>query len=148
MTPRKKRRIWMLAFGAIVLSAATAMVLTALNDSIVFFYSPSDIVEKQVGVGDQIRLGGLVEEGSIQRGQGLVIRFNITDLKRSIPVKFEGMLPDLFREGQGVITEGVLVAGGGFRADTVLAKHDENYMPPEVADSLKRAGVWKDTQTK
>ncbi|MFV2092564.1 MAG: cytochrome c maturation protein CcmE, partial [Hyphomicrobiales bacterium] len=112
MTAKKKRRIWMLALGAIVLSAATALVLTALNDSIVFFYSPSDIVEKQVSVGDRIRLGGLVEEGSIQRGEGLVIKFNVTDLKRTIAVRYQGVLPDLFREGQGVITEGSLVAGG------------------------------------
>lgn len=143
---RKKRRIWMLVGGAVVLSAAAALVLTALNDSIVFFNSPTDVIEKQVAVGQRIRLGGLVEEGSVQRGSGLAIRFNVTDLSQSIPVTYKGVLPDLFREGQGVIAEGALVAGGLFSADTILAKHDENYMPAEVADGLKKAGVWKGTK--
>ena len=136
----------MLVGGAVVLSAAAALVLTALNDSIVFFNSPTDVIEKQVAVGQRIRLGGLVEEGSVQRGSGLAIRFNVTDLSQSIPVTYKGVLPDLFREGQGVIAEGALVAGGLFSADTILAKHDENYMPAEVADGLKKAGVWKDTK--
>ncbi|MHA1524491.1 MAG: cytochrome c maturation protein CcmE, partial [Alphaproteobacteria bacterium] len=122
---RKQRRIWMLAGGAIVLSAAAALVLTALNDTIVFFHSPTDIVEKHISVGQRIRLGGLVEDGSVQRGTGLEIQFNVTDLSKSIPVIYKGVLPDLFREGQGVIAEGKLVAGGSFSADTILAKHDE-----------------------
>ncbi|MHA1547079.1 MAG: cytochrome c maturation protein CcmE [Alphaproteobacteria bacterium] len=145
---RKQRRIWMLAGGAIVLSAAAALVLTALNDTIVFFHSPTDIVEKHISVGQRIRLGGLVEDGSVQRGTGLEIQFNVTDLSKSIPVIYKGVLPDLFREGQGVIAEGKLVAGGSFSADTILAKHDENYMPAEVADSLKKAGVWQGDKTK
>lgn len=141
---RKKRRIAMLFAAVAVLGVATALVLTALEDSIVFFNSPSDIIEKNVKAGTRFRLGGLVEEGSIVRGQGLTVSFKVTDLVQSVPVTFVGILPDLFREAQGVVTEGMLDTNGTFIADTVLAKHDENYMPAEVVDSLKAAGMWVD----
>jgi len=141
---RKKRRITLLIAAVAVLGIATALVLTALEESIVFFNSPTDIIEMKVKAGTRIRLGGLVEEGSIVRGQGLTVSFKVTDLAQSVPVTFVGILPDLFREAQGVVTEGMLDSNGTFIADTVLAKHDENYMPAEVVDSLKAAGMWVD----
>ena len=119
-------------------------MLTTLKDSIVFFNSPTDIVEKRIAPGTRIRLGGLVKEGSLVRGDNLAVRFEVTDGAKSIPVVHQGILPDLFREGQGVITEGALDQGGTFKADTILAKHDEKYMPKEVADALKKTGHWKD----
>lgn len=141
---RKQRRITLLVSAVVVLGIAAGLVLTALEDSIVFFHSPSDVKEKQVRADTRIRLGGLVEEGSIVRGTGLTVTFNITDLAEVVPVTYNGVLPDLFREGQGVVTEGALDGKGLFLADNVLAKHDENYMPPEVAASLKEAGLWKE----
>lgn len=140
---RKQRRSILIVIGLIVLGAATAMVLTALQDKIVFFYSPSDVAEKSIGPGERFRLGGLVEEGTVKRGEDTAIRFSVTDTAQSVTVSYSGILPDLFREGQGVVTEGALDANGVFRADTVLARHDENYMPKEVADALKRQGVWQ-----
>lgn len=140
---RKQRRSLFIGVSVAVLAAAVALVLVALEDSIVFFYSPSDVTEKQIKPGQRIRLGGLVEEGSVKRGSGTVIRFAVTDTIKSIEVRYEGVLPDLFREGQGVVTEGKLSSIGVFDADSVLAKHDENYMPPEVADMLKKKGVWR-----
>jgi cytochrome c-type biogenesis protein CcmE len=119
-------------------------VLGALKDSIVFFNSPTDVVEKHVVPGARIRLGGLVAPGSVQRSDSLSIRFEVTDGSHGIPVTFQGILPDLFREGQGVVAEGALDGAGVFKADNVLAKHDENYMPKEVADALKKQGHWKD----
>jgi cytochrome c-type biogenesis protein CcmE len=121
-----------------------ALMLNAFRDSIVFFNSPTDIVEKQIKPGVRIRLGGLVKAGSIARGEDLAVRFDVTDGKNTIAVSYRGLLPDLFREGQGVVTEGALESSGAFRADTVLAKHDETYMPKEVADALKKQGHWKD----
>ena len=141
---RKQRRLTLIACAGAVLVVAAALVLTALRDSIVFFNSPTDVVEKGVAPGSRIRLGGLVKEGSVQRGDNLAMRFEITDGNRAIAVRYQGILPDLFREGQGVIAEGTLEPGGGFKADSVLAKHDENYMPKEVADALKKQGHWKD----
>jgi cytochrome c-type biogenesis protein CcmE len=140
---RKQRRITLIAAAGVVLVAAAALVLTALQDSIVFFYSPSDIAAKGVGPGERIRLGGLVEDGSVHRGGGQTIRFRVTDTASTIAVTYSGILPDLFREGQGVVAEGELGPDGNFLADTVLAKHDENYMPPEVAAALKDKGVWE-----
>lgn len=131
-----------------VLGVAVGLVLFALDDSIVFFYSPSDVAEKQISAGQRFRLGGLVEEGSVKRGEGAFVKFAITDTAKSISVSYNGVLPDLFREGQGVITEGKLGSDGVFAADNVLAKHDENYMPPEVADALKKQGVWRDSKAK
>ena len=121
------------------------LVLFALRDTIVFFHTPSDVAEKQIPAGKRIRLGGLVAEGSVKRGEGTKVEFAITDTLKTIPVSYNGVLPDLFREGQGVVAEGKLDAAGRFVADTVLAKHDENYMPPEVAKALKEQGVWQGT---
>jgi cytochrome c-type biogenesis protein CcmE len=127
-----------------VLALAAGLVLFALKDSIVFFNSPTDVVEKHVQPGTRIRLGGLVKPGTVQRGDHLAVRFEVTDGKSAIAVNYQGILPDLFREGQGVIAEGMLEPGGTFKADSVLAKHDEKYMPKEVADALKKQGHWKD----
>jgi cytochrome c-type biogenesis protein CcmE len=141
---RKQRRLVLIGSGLGVLAIAVALMLNAFRDSIVFFNSPSDIVEKQLGPGTRIRLGGLVKDGSLVRGNNLNFRFEVTDGKTEIPVVYQGVLPDLFREGQGVVAEGALGRGGVFDADTILAKHDETYMPKEVADALKKSGHWKD----
>jgi cytochrome c-type biogenesis protein CcmE len=145
---RKQRRLVLIGSALAVLVLAVGLVLTALKDSIVFFNSPTDVVEKQVAPGARIRLGGLVKEGSIARGDNLQVRFAVTDGRNTIQVAYQGLLPDLFREGQGVVTEGALDQSGTFRADSVLAKHDENYMPREVADRLKQQGHWKDDANK
>jgi len=131
-----------------VLGLAVGLVMFALEDSIVFFYSPSDVAEKQIKPGQRIRLGGLVEEGSVKRGEKTTVQFTVTDTAKTISVMYTGVLPDLFREGQGVVTEGKLGSDGVFIADSVLAKHDENYMPPEVAEALKKQGVWQGEGTK
>jgi cytochrome c-type biogenesis protein CcmE len=141
---RKQRRLVLIGSGLAVLAVAAALVLGALKDSIVFFNSPTDVVEKKVKPGDRSRLGGLVKPGSLARGDNLNVRFEVTDGNRAIPVAYTGILPDLFREGQGVVTEGALDGNGLFKADTVLAKHDETYMPKEVADALKKQGHWKE----
>ncbi len=145
---RKQRRITLIAVSLGVLGLAVALVLGALRDSIVFFNSPTDVVEKHVAPGTRIRLGGLVAPGSLVRGDNLNVKFQLTDGTRAVTVAYQGLLPDLFREGQGVVTEGALDQAGVFRADTVLAKHDETYMPKEVADSLKKTGHWKDDYEK
>jgi cytochrome c-type biogenesis protein CcmE len=142
---RKQRRATFIGLAVGVLGLAVALVLFALRDTIVFFHTPKDVIEKQVAPGKRIRLGGLVAEGSLKRGEGLTVAFVITDTLKSIPVRYTGILPDLFREGQGVVAEGKLDADGRFIADSILAKHDENYMPPEVAKSLKEQGVWQGT---
>jgi cytochrome c-type biogenesis protein CcmE len=141
---RKQRRLVLIGSALGVLALAVGLVLTALKDSIVFFNSPTDLVEKSVAPGARLRLGGLVKEGSVVRGENLVVRFAVTDGKSSVPVAYQGLLPDLFREGQGVVAEGSLDPTGTFRADSVLAKHDEKYMPKEVADALKQQGRWKE----
>ena len=141
---RKQRRLTLIGSGLGVLALAAALTLFALRDSIVFFNSPSDVADKKVAAGTRIRLGGLVKPGTLQRGEELRVRFEVTDGKSAIPVAYQGILPDLFREGQGVIAEGALDVGGVFKADSVLAKHDERYMPKEVADALKKTGHWKD----
>ena len=141
---RKQRRLALIGSGLGVLGLAAALVLFALKDSIVFFNSPTDVVEKHVQPGSRIRLGGLVKEGSVQRGDNLAVRFEVTDGNRAMAVSYQGILPDLFREGQGVIAEGVLESGGGLKADSVLAKHDEKYMPKEVVDALKKQGRWEE----
>jgi cytochrome c-type biogenesis protein CcmE len=140
---RKQRRLVLIGSALSVLALAVGLVLGALKDSIVFFNSPTDVAEKHIAAGTRIRLGGLVKEGSVQRSDNLQVRFEVTDGKNSIRVAYQGLLPDLFREGQGVVTEGALDGGGLFKADSVLAKHDENYMPKEVADALKKQGHWK-----
>jgi cytochrome c-type biogenesis protein CcmE len=139
---RKQRRLVLIGCGLAVLAVAAVLVLSALRDAIVFFNSPTDVVEKQVPPGARIRLGGLVKPGTLVRGDNLSVRFEITDGNKAVPVAYTGILPDLFREGQGVVTEGALDTAGLFRADSVLAKHDENYMPKEVADALKKQGHW------
>ena len=140
---RKQRRGVLIGTCLVVLGIAVGLVLYAMRDSIVFFYSPSDIAEMQVAPSQRIRLGGLVETGSVMRAEGTTVSFVITDGGETLPVTFTGVLPDLFREGQGVIAEGTLQADGVFHADSVLAKHDENYMPPEVAAKLRTKGVWR-----
>jgi cytochrome c-type biogenesis protein CcmE len=140
---RKQRRLSLIGTAAAVLAVALALVLNALRDSIVFFNSPTDLVEKHVKPGQRMRIGGLVKEGTLARGDNLAVRFEITDGTTTVPVNYRGLLPDLFREGQGVVAEGALDGTGSFRADSVLAKHDENYMPKEVADALKKQGHWK-----
>lgn len=127
-----------------VLAIAAALVLNAFRDSIVFFSTPSMVAEKQITVGQRFRLGGLVREGSLKRGDQLHVTFDVTDGNKTLAVNYQGILPDLFREGQGVVAEGALDASGRFKADTVLAKHDETYMPKVVADALKEQGHWKD----
>lgn len=140
---RKQRRLTLIASAGAVLALALGLVLFALRDSITFFYGPTELAEKGIQPGTRLRLGGLVEAGTVVRGQGQTVTFAVTDTKKSVSVTYTGLLPDLFREGQGVITEGVLEAGNRFRADSVLAKHDETYMPREVADSLKKQGLWQ-----
>ena len=142
---RKQRRFAMIAGGIGVLAVAVLLVLFAMKDSIVFFNSPTDVVEKHIAPGARIRLGGLVAPGSVTRGDALAVRFDVTDGNRAIAVAYQGILPDLFREGQGIVAEGALDGAGVFKADNVLAKHDETYMPKEVADALKKQGHWKDS---
>src|SRR5438128_9899120 len=141
---RKQRRLALIGAALGVLSLAAALVLVALRDSIVFFNSPTDVVEKHITPGARSRVGGLVKEGSGRRGDSLAVRFEVTDGKSTVLVAYQGLLPDLFREGQGVVAEGTLDPTGTFRADSVLAKHDETYMPKDVADALKKQGHWKD----
>lgn len=138
---RKQKRLTMILGGLAILGIAAGLVLYALRDSIVYFYTPSEMAEKGVPPGQRIRLGGMVEVGSWKRGDGTVNNFVVTDTIKTIVVSYNGQLPDLFREGQGVVAEGTLKDDGSFDADTVLAKHDENYMPKELADSLKAKGV-------
>ena len=145
---RKQRRFAMIAGGVSVLAGAVLLVLFAMKDSIVFFNSPTDVVEKHVAPGARIRLGGLVAPGSVSRGDALAVRFEVTDGNRAIAVTYQGVLPDLFREGQGIVAEGTLDGAGVFKADNVLAKHDETYMPKEVADALKKQGHWQEDYAK
>src|ERR1700754_302764 len=140
---RKQRRLTMIGCALAVLSFAAGLVLYALRASIVFFSTPSMAAEQHIAAGKRFRLGGLVQPGSLKCGDGAVT-FDVADGSAKLPVAYKGILPDLFREGQGVVAEGALDAAGVFRGDTVLAKHDETYMPKEVADSLKKQGHWKD----
>lgn len=145
MKPRRKRLI-LVAAGLGGVALAAALIMTAMKDNMVFFFSPSDVlIANKAPQGKTFRLGGLVETGSVQRGEGLAVRFTVTDTVKSVPVTYSGILPDLFREGQGVITQGKLGPDGVFRAEEVLAKHDETYMPPEVAQSLQEAQKAKAT---
>lgn len=138
---RRGNRAMLIIGGVAILSLASLLVVFALRDSVVFFHTPSDIAAKKIKTGQRIRLGGLVAQGSVKRGDGPAVIFEVTDTIATIKVRYAGLLPDLFREGQGVVTEGRLDASGVFAADTVLAKHDETYMPPEVAKALKEKGV-------
>ena len=143
---RKQQRLGLLALGMVVLGGATALVLMAFNDNLVFFYSPSELKAKAVAADRRVRIGGLVEAQSLSRAlDGRSISFRITDGATDIAVVYQGLLPDLFREGQGAVAEGKLRPDGVFAASNVLAKHDENYMPREVVDALKRSGHWQET---
>lgn len=140
---RKHKRLTFVIIALALVGLATGLVLFALGDGVSLFHSPTDIVDKQPGPDRRIRLGGLVEDGSVQRDEGSAqVRFVVTDMESTVAVTYEGLLPDLFREGQGIVAEGHMI-NGVFVATEVLAKHDENYMPPEVADALKKSGQWK-----
>ncbi|MCV0425363.1 MAG: cytochrome c maturation protein CcmE [Roseibium sp.] len=140
---RKQRRLTLIGSAGAVLAVALGLILFALNDQIVFFQSPTDITQSTVPTGQRIRLGGLVEEGSVIRSDNAEVSFRVTDMANAVAVTYKGILPDLFREGQGVVTEGVIGSDGVFVADSVLAKHDENYVPKEVAEALKAQGHWQ-----
>ena len=141
---RKQRRATMIGTSLGILGLAVGLVLYALSDNIVFFYSPADIVEQNVEEGTRMRIGGLVVEESIVRGEGTHVRFAVTDFSETLFVTYDGILPDLFREGQGVVAEGTLTVDGKFTAREVLAKHDETYMPKEVAEALRTSGQCPD----
>jgi cytochrome c-type biogenesis protein CcmE len=146
---RKRKRLYLLLLCGLGLGSATALVLTAFQDNLVFFRSPSDIARQAPAPDRAFRLGGLVQQGSVTRGTEAgrpSARFVVTDGAHQVPVTYVGLLPDLFREGQGVVTLGKLGPDGVFRASEVLARHDETYMPPEVADALKRSGHWNPAQ--
>ena len=142
MRLRKQQRLVLVLVALILLGGASGLVLFALSDSVAFFVTPSEIAAGKVDVDKRFRLGGLVVAGSIERNDGTV-RFRLSDQASEVPVRYRGILPDLFREGQGIVAQGMLGTDGVFAASEVLAKHDENYMPPEVAEALKQAGVWR-----
>ena len=142
MTPRKRRRLVLVSAIVLCVAGATALILSAFSESLAYFQSPTDLVTSPPGPERAIRLGGLVAEGSVAR-DGETLRFAITDTAHTVAVVYQGAVPDLFREGQGVVVEGRLAAGGTFQADTLLAKHDENYMPREAVEALKEAGEWR-----
>lgn len=146
MRPKHKRLVFALV-GLGILGFAAFLILNALNDSVVFFHTPTEVAENKIDLDRRIRLGGLVEEGSVQGGTGAQVRFRITDLANAVAVSYNGILPDLFREGQGVVVEG-RIQHGVLVADQVLAKHDEKYMPPEVASALKQSGQWQQIEEK
>ena len=140
MKPRTKRALWIVA-GVAALGVAVALVLNAFRSNLVFFFTPSQVAAHEAPSGRTFRIGGLVETGSVVRGSdALTVTFRVTDTAKTIPVVFTGILPDLFREGKGVVAQGKLGADGVFHANEVLAKHDENYMPPEAAEALRKAG--------
>ncbi len=145
---RKQRRAVLIAGGLVTIGIATALVLSALRTQVTFFMSPTEVLTSQPKPGMRFRIGGLVEEGTFHRGGGTVSTFKLTDRSKSLPVAFSGILPDLFKEGQGAVAEGELMPDGVFHADTVLAKHDEKYMPPEVAAALKKSGHWQEQSGK
>ncbi len=138
---RKQKRLAVIGGGVAFLLAAVLLVMFAFSQSIAYFYVPGDLAKANVAPGTRIRLGGLVENGTVKRGEGSTVTFTVTDTLANVPVTYTGILPDLFREGQGVVAEGAFGTDGLFVADTVLAKHDETYMPKDVADRLKAQGV-------
>jgi len=144
---RKHKRLTFVVVALGLLGVAAALILNAFEDNIVFFYSPTELKAKQLEPDQRLRLGGLVEEDSMEQVTGGTVLFRVTDTANVITVRYTGILPDLFREGQGVIAEGRL-KDGEFVADEVLAKHDENYMPPEVAEAIKKSGQWKEGANK
>ena len=139
---RKGKRLTLIAGAMAIFGVAAGLMLFALRDNIVFFYTPSELAKKQTVSGARLRIGGLVKEGTVVKN-GQDVRFTVTDKTSDLTVSYTGLLPDLFREGQGVVVDGVLQPDGAFRADSVLAKHDERYMPRDVADALKKQGVWQ-----
>jgi cytochrome c-type biogenesis protein CcmE len=141
---RKKRRLTLIASALAVLSLGLGLILFALRDNIVFFYSPGELTQKAPQAGQRLRIGGLVKQGTLRHEGGQTVRFAVTDTKADIEVVYSGLLPDLFREGQGVVAEGALGQDKVFHADSILAKHDERYMPRDVADALKKEGVWRE----
>ena len=141
---RKGRRLAMIAVALGVVGGAVALALYALSDNIVFFYSPSELAAKNVAIGAHLRIGGLVAPGTVVRSGEDELEFSITDGSKEVRVSYAGQTPDLFREGQGVVAEGILEAPSVFRAETILAKHDERYMPREVVDALKKQGRWQE----
>jgi cytochrome c-type biogenesis protein CcmE len=143
---RKQRRLALISACLAAIGLAVGLVMFALRDNIVFFYGPSELARKATPNGARLRLGGLVKSGSLRRESGQTVRFTVTDMKQDVEVTYTGLLPDLFREGQGVVAEGALGPDRLFRADSVLAKHDERYMPREVADALKKQGVWREEE--
>ena len=146
MRLRKQQRLALVLLSLLLIGGAAGLVLAALQDKVAFFVSPSDVALQRLDPGRRFRLGGLVVEGSVRREPDGVVRFALTDKANAVEVRYRGLLPDLFREGQGIVAQGALSPGGTFEAAEVLAKHDENYMPKEVADALKRAGQWKGAQ--
>jgi cytochrome c-type biogenesis protein CcmE len=140
---RKQKRLSVIAGGMAFLATAAALTFVALGQKASYFYMPADLAAAHVAPGQRFRLGGLVADGSVDREAGTTVRFSVTDKQDTVPVTFTGILPDLFREGQGIIAEGAMGPDGLFHADSVLAKHDETYMPKEVADGLKAKGVWE-----
>jgi cytochrome c-type biogenesis protein CcmE len=144
---RKRKRLYLVLGGLGTLAVVSGLVLSAMSDNLVFFYSPSELHSKDVPDGRRVRIGGLVENGSVtHEADGATIAFRVTDGKEDVPVTYKGPIPDLFREGQGVVVEGALTRDGNFSAAEVLAKHDENYMPKEVVDALKKSGRWQEGQ--
>jgi cytochrome c-type biogenesis protein CcmE len=144
MNVRKRRRLYFVFSLLLGGAAAAGLAIAALQDNVLYFYSPSDVYAKHVTPGIAFRIGGLVEEKSVKKGSGTEVHFVVTDGRAAVPVTYTGALPGLFREGQGVVAIGRLGRGGTFEASQVLAKHDEKYMPPEVVDALKRSGRWKE----
>ncbi len=142
---RRQRRLTLIGIAGIVLATAAGLILYALSDRIVFFNSPTDVTDKAPPPGTRIRLGGLVEEGTVVKGTDGSVAFEVTDRAHAVKVAYRGILPDLFREEQGVVAEGVMAPDGSLAADTILAKHDERYMPKEVVEALKKQGVWRET---
>ena len=142
---RKRRRLAFVLAGMVLLAGAAAIVLNVLSDNLVFFYSPTDLLTQHVPDGRRLRIGGLVADHSVRKAaDGKTVTFDVTDERNQVAVIYTGALPDLFREGQGVVVEGMREPNGTIMASTVLAKHDERYMPPEVVDALKRAGRWQE----
>jgi cytochrome c-type biogenesis protein CcmE len=145
----KHKRLFFVGFGLALLGGAVALALVALQDTVTFFVTPSQAAERNIPAGQRLRLGGLVEEKSVKkRADGVTVEFRVTDRAKAVVVHYKGVLPDLFREGQGVVVQGTFQPDQSFAATTVLAKHDENYVPKELADELKKQGLWQHDKNK
>ena len=142
----KHKRLTLIIISLISISSAIGLILNSFNDNLVFFYSPTELMQKNIEQGKTIRIGGLIAEGSLKKEDANITKFIITDLNNSIEVSYKGILPPMFREGQGMVAKGLLSDENVFIADNLLTKHDEKYMPPEVADALKKSGKWKETE--